>query len=125
MLTAIFVSSALTRLIRRNGGSFSQTPCVETLVHVAGARIGLADQHHVGLEHVADDVAERDELGAVAEAEVVADAAAGGALERRHGAPLRMSPGITVLADDHDVVRVAARRARARPRRAPRAHTRS
>ena len=26
VLTAIFVSSALTRLIRRNGGSFSHTP---------------------------------------------------------------------------------------------------
>ena len=71
---------------------------VEALEHVARARVGLADQHHVGLEHVADDVAERDELGAVAEAERRRRRG-----DRRRARALGRSsashdPGITVLA---------------------------
>ena len=42
---------------------------VDAFEDLAGPRVRLADQNHVGPQHVAHDAAERDELGVVAEAE--------------------------------------------------------
>ena len=70
LLTEILASSAFSRLMRRAGGVVGHHLRVVGLERLAGACVDLADQREVGVQEIADDAAERDELGAVAQPEV-------------------------------------------------------
>jgi hypothetical protein len=78
---------------------------VNLLEQVAGARIGFAQQVEIGIEKIADDGAEGDELGVVAETEIGAALLAGFLLEDGQQ-PVAGGAGEHGAGEDDDVVAV-------------------
>ena len=60
----------------------AQAP-VDSGQHIPGARVGFADEDKVRVEHIADHAAQGDELGVIAQAEILSAALAGMGLQGR------------------------------------------
>ena len=95
VLTEILASSAFSSVMRATARRPHDVG-VAVVEMLARRGVELADQQEVRVEEVADDAAERDELRAVAEAEVAPHLLS--RVRSRIGSrPCRVAPGSTVL----------------------------
>ena len=97
VFTESLASSALTKLIRATGAWFSTSRAEDRASLSPCSGVGLADEKEVRVEEVADRAPERDELGAVAEPEVLRRIFCRSLPRARREPGPSVEPGMTVL----------------------------